>query len=860
MPDKILLIDGHALCYRAFYAVQELRNARGVPTNAVFGFVNILRRILKTYAPSHAAACFDTGKQTFRRAKFAAYKVQRPPMPDDLALQIPLIKDVLRAYGIPVFEKEGYEADDVIATFVAKFQAPGREIIIASDDKDMQQLIQEGVRVYNSRRDALLGPEDTRARFGVGPERVVDYLALAGDASDNIPGIKGVGDVTAQKLLQEFGSLDGILANTAGIKGKLKDKVEQGKDAALLSRELATLDAKVPLECSLDDIRFGRQDRGELARLFTELEFRRLADEFFRAEDEAPAAHAQHAPHSSVKDGGHDVAQCAGVVLLTGKAGVLPVMGDDEEGRRIPLVFHVAANGIVFTLAPDELAGLVDVWASAQIVLCVYDAKPLLKQLALSGISVQCRVFDALLAGYLLKSGQSAFSIPALANAYLDTAIADTDDRALVEAALLEKLNGPLTADLAAKGMTGLFENIEMPLCAVLAAMEAEGVRLDMDKLAELSGVCARRIEAMTGELHALAGGEFNLNSPKQLGAVLFEKLSLPVMRKTKTGPSTDEEVLLKLAPLHPLPALVLEYRQLAKLKSTYLDALPRLAAADGRIHCSFNQTGAETGRLSADHPNLQNIPVRTEMGREIRKAFIPSAPGRVLVAADYSQIELRFLAHLAAEVKLKEAFDKGEDIHTFTAALIFEVPLPEVTEEMRYRAKRINFGIIYGMSAFGLAKDLGVAQREAQDFIDRYFRRYPGIQAFMARCGQEAREQGFVTTMFGRRRYIPDINTRNPALRQFAERQAVNTPVQGAAADLIKSAMVGVERMLKEKGFAAKMIITVHDELVFDVPEAEVARLAQNARHVMEQAVALSVPVVVTVKAGPNWAEMKKI
>ena len=857
MPEKLLLIDGHALCYRAFYAVLELRNAKGVPTNAVFGFVNILRRILKTYAPSHAAACFDTGKQTFRREKFAAYKVQRPPMPEDLALQIPLIKDVLRAYGIPVFEKEGYEADDVIATFVAKFHAPGREIIIASDDKDMQQLIQDGVRVYNSRKDALLGPDDTRARFGVGPERVVDYLALAGDTSDNIPGIKGVGDVTAQKLLKEFGSLDGILAHTAGIKGKLKDKIAQGRDAALLSRELATLDAGVPVVCSLDDIRFGRWDRGELARLFTELEFRRLADEFYKAEDEAPAAHAAHSP---VKDGGHDAAQCAGVVLLTGKAGVLPVMADDEEGRRVPAAFHVAANGIVFTLTPDELAGLADVWASPQVALCVYDAKPLLKQLALAGVSVRCRIFDALLAGYLLKSGQSGFSPAALAHAYLDMTIADADDRALVEAAALEKLEGPLAADLAAKDMTGLFDTIEMPLCGVLAAMEAEGVKVDLDKLAELSRACARRIDAMTGELHALAGGEFNLNSPKQLGVVLFEKLALPVMRKTKTGPSTDEEVLVKLSPLHPLPALILEYRQLAKLKSTYLDALPRLAAADGRVHCSFNQAGAETGRLSADHPNLQNIPVRTEMGREIRKAFVPSEKGRVLVAADYSQIELRFLAHLAADPKLKEAFDKGEDIHTFTAALIFEVPLPEVTEVMRYRAKRINFGIIYGMSAFGLAKDLGVPQREAQDFIDRYFLRYPGIQAFMARCGQEARERGYVTTMFGRRRYIPDINTRNPALRQFAERQAVNTPVQGAAADLIKSAMVGVDRMLKEKGFAAKMIITVHDELVFDAPVAEAALLAEHARRVMEHAVTLSVPVVVTVKAGANWAEMKKI
>lgn len=857
MAQKILLIDGHALCYRAFYAVQELRNSKGVPTNAVFGFVNILRRILKTYSPDYAAACFDTGKETFRRAKFSDYKIQRPPMPEDLSAQITVIKDVLRAYGIPVFEKEGYEADDVIATFVARFTPSGHDIIIASDDKDMQQLIAGSVRIYNSRKDALLGPDDTFERFGVGPERVVDYLALAGDASDNIPGVPGVGDVTAKKLLKEFGSLDGIFAHTAQIKGKLKDKIEQGRESAFLSRELATLDKDVPLDCSLDDIRSGQMDRKALTALFTDLEFRRLADEF-AAEKETPSAPTGTV--ASFQDGGNDAAQCAGVAVLTGTAAVLPVMGEDEQGRHIAEHFLVASGGVLFTFTPAELAGLGDVWMTEGVVLCVYDAKPFLKALGVLGISPQAQVFDAMLAGYLLKSGQSSFAIPALASVYLDIAIPDGEAALAHQAVALEKLYGPLKADLQEKQLADLFRNIEMPLCDVLARMEREGVGLDREKLADIAQECDRRIKAMTDDLYALAGGEFNLNSPKQLGVVLFEKLSLPVLKKTKTGPSTDEEVLSRLAPMHALPALILEYRQLAKLKSTYLDALPRLMDADGRIRASFNQSGAETGRLSADHPNLQNIPVRTDIGREIRKAFVPSVKGHLLVSADYSQIELRFLAHLAGDPKLMEAFQKGEDIHTFTAALIFEVPQDSVTTEMRYRAKRINFGIIYGMSAFGLAKDLAVPQREAQDFIDRYFLRYPGIQAYMQKCETEARENGFVATMFGRRRYIPEINSRNPMIRQFAERQAVNTPVQGAAADLIKSAMVKVDAMLKEKDFKSRMVITVHDELVFDVPEDEVRTLAREVKRVMEETVVLSVPVEATVKAGPNWAEMKQI
>ncbi|MEI8011498.1 MAG: DNA polymerase I [Candidatus Omnitrophota bacterium] len=855
--QRILLIDGHALSYRSFYAVADLRNSRGLPTNAVFGFVNILRKILKRYTPDFVGACFDTGKATFRREKFADYKIQRPPMPEGLIEQIPLIKDVLRAYGIPVYEMQGYEADDLIATLVTRFNTLGHDIIIASDDKDMQQLLSQQVSLYNSRRDALLTPEDTRVRFGVGPEGVVDYLALAGDASDNIPGVPGVGDVTAQKLLIKFGSLDAILARSAEIKGKLREKIEQGRQSALLSRELAKLDQTVPLDCTIDDLRFGRMNRAALSILFSNFEFRRLADEFSSAEIPSVSVQAQFSP---INDGGHDAAQCTEIALLTGFVAILPATKNDTEGRKIFEYILVSTGDVVFKFIPEELQSLETIWTSPNIIKCIYDTKPFIKIISSAGLMLKGPVFDAMLAGYLLQSGLSDFSISALAHAYLNITIPDEAEKISHHVSVLEKLYGMLQAALTNHNLTRLFESIEMPLSTVLAGMENVGVKLDVSILEVLSRECEQRINAMTGSLYALAGGEFNLNSPKQLGIVLFEKLALPVIKKTKTGPSTDEEVLSRLAPMHELPALILEYRQLSKLRSTYLEALPRLIDQDGRIRCSFNQAGTETGRLSADHPNLQNIPVKTDIGRAIRKAFIPSSNRHVLLSADYSQIELRFLAHLSGDERLIDAFTKGEDVHTYTAALIFDVPQHFVTDEMRYRAKRINFGIIYGMSAFGLAKDLNVPQREAQDFIDRYFLRYPAIQSFMAACESAASASGFAVTMFGRRRYIPEINSHNTAVRQFAARQAVNTPVQGAAADLIKSAMVAVHRLLKEKDFSANMVMTVHDELVFDVPENEISYLAHEVKHVMETTVTLLVPVEVTLKVGSNWAEMKKI
>lgn len=853
--SRIILIDAHALCYRAFYAVKELRNSKGQPTNAVFGFVSILKKILARYRPSYVAACFDVGRHTRRTEKFAEYKAQRSAMPEDLVLQIPLIQDVVRAMRIPIFAIEGQEADDIIAVLARRFSAPEHEVIIVSDDKDLHQLLAPGIRIYNSRRDALLGPEDTLERYGVTPQQMADYLALTGDTSDNIPGVDGIGEVTARQLISQYGSLENVLAHAAQLKGKLKDRIENGRASALLSRELATLEADIPVECTLGDIQWNGPDMPRIKQLFGEMEFRVSLDALTSAgSEEVPAA----SPVQPVK--ARPLAETFSF-MAEGDAGAFSSAA--FSGGRAAFVIDdhgniAAAAGEVVFQCPIAGAGVLDeVLTAPAVSKILYDSKTIRKALDAAGLRLEGHVVDVFLAGYLSSAGE-AWTIPALAWRLLERSI-DGDSPASQQAQVLLGLADPLINLLKERDQLALYEKIEYPLSEVLFEMEKEGVNLDLKLLETLSIESEGKIAAMTIRLHALAGEEFNCHSPKQLGHILFEKLNLPVIKKTKTGPSTDEEVLTRLAAQHELPALVLEYRQLTKLKSTYIDALPKMVSAvNGRIHCSFNQAGAETGRLSSSQPNLQNIPIRTEEGRMIRRAFIPSAAGRLLLSADYSQIELRVLAHLADEPALKKAFLNGEDIHRYTAALIFEVDQAQVTAEMRYSAKRINFGIVYGMSAFGLAKDLGIDNKEAKSFIERYFLRYPGIQSFMDGEISKARAAGYVETMFHRRRYLPDINSKNPMVRQFAERQAINTPVQGTAADMIKIAMVRMADRIKERGLQGRMIITVHDELVFDVPEAEVKLFAALVRDTMETAVTLSVPIDAAVKSGPNWAEMK--
>ncbi len=785
MPQRVFLIDAHGLCYRAFYAVKTLKNSKGQPTNAVFGFCNILRKILADAKPTHVAVCFDVGKQTHRQKKFADYKIQRQAMPDDLVIQINIIRDIVRAYGFPIFELEGFEADDVMATLGLRFAKKNTDVFIATDDKDMAQLVNDHIKLYSPRQEKVIDARDVKDKFGVAPAQMTDYIALAGDASDNIPGVKGIGEVGARKLLEEFKSLEEIYKHVDQVTpSKLQEKLMASKQEAFLSKELATLETQVPLDAALEDLAYPPPDRVKLFTLFNELEFRKFAQEY--------------APLDAV---------------------------------------------------PQEPAGELKTWVQgsdgSKPIFIAYDLKSLRKSGQVTASQLKEKIFDVYLADYLLSGGQGQYHLPTLR-------ASDEGMRELyaVQKRLLKEQN-----------LEFLFYDVEMPLSDVLFEMEANGVRLDVAVLEDLSKECQTKIAELEKSLFKMAGGPFNVNSPKQLSEILFERLKLPAVKKIKTGFSTNEEVLTKLVAKHPLPALILEYRQMAKLKSTYIDALPLLVdPKTKRLHATFNQAGAETGRLSSNNPNLQNIPIRTDFGQRIRKAFVPYARGHVLLSADYSQIELRILAHLAGDEELKKACKGQGDIHRTTASLIFEVPENKVDEKMRTAAKRINFGIIYGMSAFGLAKDLDVPIAQAQDFIDKYFLRYPKVRHFLDGEIQKARDLGYVTTLFGRRRYLPDIHNRNMGLRQFAERQAINAPMQGTAADIIKIAMVKISRQLARQKLSSTMIMTVHDELVFDVPHEEVKKIASLVRQEMEGAMDLSVPMKASVKVGPNWLEMEKI
>jgi DNA polymerase I len=850
---KVFLIDGHALVYRAFYAIQGLTNSKGQPTNAVYGFINALRKILRDQAPSHIAVCFDVGKKTKRQEKYADYKVQRQSMPEGLIGQLPLIKEVIKAYRIPMFEMEGYEADDVIATLAHKLKENGLNVVIASDDKDMCQLVTEGVLIYSSRQDKVLGLKESEERFGINPARITDYIALCGDTSDNIPGVFGIGEVTARNLVNEFGTIENLYQNISSVKQeKLREKLLTQKEAAFFSKELAVLEKDVPLDIDLEALKVQEPDKSALIKLFTELEFRKFVQELSQETLEEQAAEI---PPTEVKllnnaDAVKDF------ITQVKKAGGFAIVPEQAEGQARRL--WLAVGGDVSVLDASKSGQLKIVIEDKMIRKSTYNFKTLRKLCDSLSLEIEGEVFDAMLAGYLLTSGQAAFDLGALAWQYLKKSAAE--DQA-GQVALLEELVGPMSEDLKAKDLKKLYEELEFPLSISLADMEQEGVRLDTDALSRLSLLCDQKIQESTAKIFTISGKEFNLNSPKQLGEVLFVQLKIPPVKKTKTGFSTDEEVLSRLAAKYEIAQLILDYRQIAKLKSTYIDAFPKLMNPQtNRIHACFNQTGAETGRLSSNNPNLQNIPIRTAMGREIRRAFIPLNDGDVLLSADYSQIELRILAHMAQDENMIKAFQGGEDFHAYTAGLIFDVPENKVDAHMRNSAKRVNFGIIYGISAFGLSKDLGVSSAEAQDFIDRYFLKYPGVKTFMDTCIAQAQDSGYVTTILNRRRYIPEIKSKNIGLRQFAERQAINTPVQGSAADLMKLAIINIHEDLLKKKMRSRMIITVHDELVFNVPQSELKEMAGFVREKMENAWKLTVPITVSVKAGKNWLDMEKI
>ncbi len=893
---KWVLIDGHSLAYRAFYALPpDLATSAGQQTNAVYGFTSMLIKVMEEMKPRGVVVAFDKGKPGFRLEKYADYKAHRKPMPDELREQLDIVHAVLDALNIPYVEKEGFEADDVLATIVAVLP-PECEVFIVTSDRDALQLVSERVKVVTNRRGisdiVIYDAEGVKEKYGVFPGQIVDYLALKGDASDNIPGVPGIGEKTAAALIGEYGSLEGVYRHLEEVKAaRARRALEEHRESALMSRELATMRRDVPLPLEGDAVEgweIKPWDEEEVRRLFDSLEFvklyQRLAGlkaQLFGAAAEAGGGGEEDWSHES-----SEVTDAAGLEQALehcARAGEVSLYARIEgegftRGRMVSLSASCAGRVFRFRLDEGEggerLGDFLEGLASAPgMRISCFRGKDLMVQCAKLHPSCPRCDFDVELAAYLVDPSGSRHDLESASLRYLGSAlfVAATgqmdllqEEEALAEedaraALAVGKLIAPLEGEMGARELRPLYEEVEMPLQAVLAEMEVGGVRLDPDILACMRTELEGELAGLEETAYELAGERFNLNSHQQLSRILFEVLELPVLKKTKTGYATDVSVLTALAGMHPIADTLVRYRELSKLLSTYVIALPRLIdPSTGRLHACFNQAVTSTGRLSSSNPNLQNIPVRTELGKTIRKAFLPTSPRGLILSADYSQIELRVMAHLSGDGGLRRAFAEQRDIHAATASEVFGVPFAEVTAEQRRRAKAINFGIIYGISAFGLAGQLGVEREEAERYIEEYFREYPGVRDFLDRQVLEGTRKGFVSTILGRRREIPELGEGNVRLRRLGERLAFNTPIQGSAADIIKLAMLRVHARLREEGHASRMILQVHDELVFDLADGELEEVRELVREEMEAACELDVPLKVEVAAGPSWYEAK--
>jgi DNA polymerase-1 len=905
---RLILLDAANAIYRAFFALPPLRSPGGAPTGAVFGLANMLRKLAREEKPDAIAVAMDPRGGSFRRELFPAYKATRDAQPEDLSAQLPLARELIDAWRLPVLEVPGFEADDVIATIATTAPADW-EVVIVSSDKDLMQLVGGRVVMLDGMKDKRIGPAEVVERFGVPPEKLLDVRALVGDSSDNIPGVKGIGEKGAAALIGEYGTLENLLAHAAEVKAKKsREALLAQADEARLSKRLATLRTDVPLPVGVDALAPPAPDRAALRELYKRLGFARLAEEIDAdavaapgparrdagdgaSSEGPPAASSEAVACEILRDGA--VLRAAIASLATAERVAVVLVGDTEPGGLpgVPAGIALcgdAARAFYLPLAHDLLGGTQLAWSEASSELFALfagpaarpwiasDTKRVSSLLAEAGCEATLPALDVQLAAFLLDPA-GASTTQSLAQQRLGRELRTFEDLAgrgakarapatlsaeeagawaAEEASALLALEPVLAQRIVADELEPLLRDVELPLTRVLSAMERAGVRIDEAKLALLSKQYEGDLARIEGEIYALAGERFQINSPKQLATVLFEKLKLPAVKKTKTGFSTDESVLDQLASQHALPAAILAWRKLAKLKSTYVDALPPLVnARTGRVHPTFNQIGAATGRLSSTHPNVQNIPIRSEEGVRIREAFVP-AEGMLLLSADYSQVELRIVAHYSGDESLIDAFARGEDIHRRTAAEVAGIAPSEVSADQRAHAKAINFGIIYGSSAFGIANQLGIAQAEAQETIARYFARYRGVRRFLDETIATASEAGFVRTLLGRRRYLPDLVSRNRALRQAAERMAVNTVIQGTAADLIKKAMVEVHQALHDCGLRARMLLQVHDELVFEAPEREIAELTALVKKHMEGVYALAVPLVADVGVGRNWRE----
>ncbi len=881
---RFFLIDGNAFCYRAYYAIKSLTNSKGFPTNAVYGFVIMLKKLIESESPDFIAVSFDLKEPTFRHKRYKDYKAHRKPMPEDLVAQMPIIKKVLKAYNIPIYEKGGFEADDIIGTIALQAEERGLMTFVVTGDKDALQLVSKNVKVYSTHKEGLIYDEKrVKERYGVGPQRIVDIMALMGDSSDNIPGIPGIGEKTAIELISEFNSLDNLIENIEGIKSEAKRKIiKNNLESAYISRELATIDKNVDIDINFKDMRIKEPDNEKLLIIFKELEFRKLIGEF--------------APRKEL-EGSYEVISSKDefdkLVSLLKKEKEWAF--DFETTSTFPLECEIV--GVSFCWKKHAARYVSFIKASAAYSQRDYILKtlkpifenPSIKKIGQNikyeklllknlGIELKGICFDTMVASYLLNPSKPNHNLSDISMEYLGirmTPISELISKGKMKITMAEvpipeisryccqdseaafRLKSILAKLLAEKGLDKLFNDIELPLINVLSDMEFSGIKIDEKFLANMSKNMRKKLDNLSCQIYEIAECEFNVNSPKQLSNVLFEKLKLPVIKKTKTGFSTDAEVLTKLALQHALPRVILEYRELAKLTTTYVDALPELINRNtGKVHTSFNQTVTATGRLSSSRPNLQNIPIKTKIGKEIRKAFISSFNDGFILSADYSQIELCILAHLCEDEILLDAFRHDMDIHTFTASLIFGCDITAVDEEMRSQAKTVNFGIVYGMSPYGLSKELGISPEVAKSFIDAYFLRYPKVNEYMQNQIEFAKANGYVLTMFNRRRYIPEINSENHNIRQFAERIAINTPIQGSAADIIKMAMIYIHDEIINKNLKGKMVLQVHDELVFDIPKDELAEMSDVVKGGMEEVVRLKASVKVNISSGKNWME----
>lgn len=888
-PGKIALIDGHSLFHRAFFALPPLATPQGQPTGAVYGFLTMLLRLLEDERPTHLAVAMDRPEPTFRHTEFREYKAQRAEMPSDLRSQLPLLRRVLQALAVPTAEHAGAEADDVIGTLATSAAALGFEVVIVTGDRDALQLVSPLVTVLYTRRGITeidrMDPAAVTERYGVGPERLVDVKALVGDTSDNYPGVPTIGEKTASKLVAAFGTVDDLLQRLGEV-GPPRVQKALGEHAETVRRNkrLATILRDVPVPFEPADLRRAAPEAGEALAVFDELGFRSLAPRFGLglpgeeppsaapeaepgeaaparpgAGDEPPAEPVPHTPVSAAAFGAALVGHVGAVALAAAWDGP-PAAGDAGWGPPAPSALAATLSGS--GVAPILWERTAEGGGPAPVVpplpeLLAADSKRVCHLVLAAGGRWETPAFDAALAGYLLESDRSTYPLADLCRQF---GLAAPPPRDLpAAAAAIEALRAPALAALRSHGLEGVYTEIELPLVGVLAAMERAGVSVDRAALAALEGEFAARLVAAEADIHAAAGEVFNPNSTQQLARILFEKIGLKPPRKTKTGYSTDADVLEQLAAEHELPGKVLTYRSLQKLQSTYVTALPGFIAGDGRIHTDFRQTAAATGRLASNNPNLQNIPVREDVGRRIRRVFV-APPGCALVAADYSQVELRILAHFSGDAGLIDAFREGRDIHRATAAEVWGVPPGDVTDAQRSAAKAVNFGIVYGISDFGLARQLNCPVPEAKAVITRYFQRYPGVKRYMDGAVAEARERGMVRTHYGRLRRLPDITGRNFARRSFAERMAMNTPIQGTAADIIKRAMIAVHAEIAAAGLRAHLILQVHDELIAEAPEGEVGDVARLLRRCMEGAGELSVPLRADVSAGPNWMELRDL